>query len=83
MYYACMPNIQVRDVPDEVHRTLVRRARRNGQSLQRYLGAELARIASRPSAEEVFDRIEARALGRRFSLEQAAESVRADRDRLP
>ena len=76
-----MPTIQVRDVPDDVHGALTRRARRNGQSLQQYLSAELARLASRPSIEEVFERIETRALGRRFSLEQAVESVRADRDR--
>ena len=82
MYNACMPNIQVRDVPDEVHRVLKHRARRNGQSLQQYLSTELARMASRPSAEEVFERIEARAMGRGFNLEQAVESVRADRDRF-
>ncbi len=62
---------------------LVSRARGSGQSLQQYLIAEFARMASRPSAEEVFERIEDRAMGRRFNLEQAAESVRADRDRLP
>ena len=77
-----MTNIQVRNVPEEVHRGLVRRARNNGQSLQQYLAAELARIASRPSAEELFERIEARDMGRRFSVEDAVESVRADRDRL-
>ena len=77
-----MTNIQVRNVPEEVHRGLVRRARSNGQSLQQYLAAELARIASRLSAEEVLERIEARDMGRRFSVEDAVESVRADRDRL-
>ena len=77
-----MTNIQVRNVPEEVHRGLVRRARSNGQSLQQYLAAELARIASRPSAEEVLERIEARDMGRRFSVEDAVESVRADRDCL-
>ena len=77
-----MTNIQVRNVPEEVHSGLVRRARSNGQSLQQYLAAELARLASRPSAEEVLERIEARDMGRRFSVEDAVESVRADRDRL-
>ena len=77
-----MTNIQVRNVPEEVHCGLVRLARSNGQSLQQYLAAELARMASRPSAEEVLERIEARDMGRRFSVEDAVESVRADRDRL-
>ena len=44
-----MANIQVRDVPEEIHGSLVERARSNGQSLQKYLAAELVRIASRPA----------------------------------
>ena len=49
MYNACMANIQVRDVPEEIHGSLVERARSNGQSLQKYLAAELVRIASHPA----------------------------------
>ena len=77
-----MPSIQVRDVPEQVHSVLVQRARRKGQSLQQYLSAELARMASRPTVEELFARIEERALNRRFSLEESAAAVRADRERL-
>ncbi|TPW09530.1 MAG: hypothetical protein FD127_4116, partial [Acidimicrobiaceae bacterium] len=32
-----MPNVQVRDVPVEVHEALVRRAELAGQSLQQFL----------------------------------------------
>lgn len=36
-----MPSIQVKDVPDDVHQTMRRRATENGMSLQEYLLARL------------------------------------------
>ena len=58
-----MTNVQVRDVPDEVHRALVRRAELAGQSLQQFLAAQLAEIAATPTVKEVLDRIERRPKG--------------------
>ncbi len=55
-----MTNVQIRDVPDEVHRVLVRRAEQAGQSLQQHLLGELTRLASRPTNAELMARIEAR-----------------------
>lgn len=52
--------IQIRDVPDEVHRTLKARAAASGLSLSEYLRQMLARNASRPTPAELFDRIRAR-----------------------
>jgi len=49
--------IQVRDVPEDVHRTLKARAARSGISLSDYLRAELALIAARPNPEEVRERL--------------------------
>jgi plasmid stability protein len=49
--------IQVRDVPDRLHRELTRRARARGQSLTDYIQEILEREASRPPADEVFTRI--------------------------
>lgn len=63
MYNACMPNVQVRDVPDDVHAALVRKADLSGQSLQQYLSAQLAVIASTPSVDEVIDLIQRRTKG--------------------
>jgi antitoxin FitA len=37
-----MPSVQIKDVPDEVHAVLRRRAALNGQSLQEYLLDRLA-----------------------------------------
>ncbi len=64
MYYACMPNVQVRDVSDEIHTELVRRAQRSGQSLQQYLTEQLELIATTPSLEDTLDQIENRKKGR-------------------
>jgi antitoxin FitA len=58
-----MPNVQIREVPDDVHEALVRKADRAGQSLQQFLSAQLERIASTPTLDEVIDRIEGRAKG--------------------
>lgn len=51
--------IQVRNVPDRLHRELVKRARRRGQTLTRYIQDVLEREVARPPADEVFDQIEA------------------------
>ena len=59
-----MPNVQVRDVPDDVHEALVRRAELAGQSLQQFLAAQLARIAATPSIDEIIDQIEGRPMAR-------------------
>jgi uncharacterized membrane protein YccC len=80
MYYACMPNVQVRDVPEEVHEALVRQAERAGQSLQQYLAAKLALIASTPTIDEVLDRIEHRSKGR-LSREDAIAALESERAR--
>lgn len=64
MYYACMPNVQVRDVPAGVHAALVRRAADAGQSLQQFLAGQLTVIAATPTVDEMVERIESRLEGR-------------------
>jgi antitoxin FitA len=78
MYYACMPHVQVRDVPDDVHETLVRRAEVAGQSLQQYLAAQLSILAATPTLDDVIDRIERRNLGS-VSSSAALRALEADR----
>ena len=73
-----MPNVLVRDIPDDVHAQLQRRAEREGQSLQQYLAIELKRLADRPTVSDVLDRIEQRH-GGRVGLEQAALDLADDR----
>jgi hypothetical protein len=52
--------IQVRDVPDALHRELMRRARSRGETLTQYIEGVLRREVARPPAEEVFERVRAR-----------------------
>lgn len=78
MYSACMPNVQVRDVPEEVHEALVRRAEQAGQSLQQFLAAQLALIASMPTIDEMLDRIEHRPKGK-LSAESAIDAIAQER----
>lgn len=73
-----MPNVLVRDLPEEVHALLQRRAENQGQSLQQYLIAELKRLAERPTLDEVLGRIERRN-GGRVGLEQAVADLGEDR----
>jgi plasmid stability protein len=52
--------IQIRDVPESVHRTLKARAAASGVSLSEYLRTALERQAARPTPAELSARIEAR-----------------------
>ncbi len=47
-----MVNIQIRNVPEETHAVLRRRARERGMSLQEYLLGLVNEAASRPTPEE-------------------------------
>nr|WP_269779002.1 antitoxin [Propioniciclava soli] len=50
----------IRDVPEAVAATLKERAAAQGTSLSSYVAAELARIAARPTNEDVAARLRAR-----------------------
>lgn len=59
MYYACMANIQIRDVPEHVHQELLRRAENAGKSLQQFLMGQLVVMIDQPDLEEVLKDIRA------------------------
>lgn len=72
--------IQVRDVPERLHRELTRRARARGQTLTDYIQEILEREVARPPAAEVFERVARRSeirLGR-----SAADLIREERSEL-
>jgi plasmid stability protein len=52
--------IQIRNVPDELHRALKVKAAENGMTLSDYLLAELAGIVGKPTLAELMDRISKR-----------------------
>lgn len=56
-----MVALTVRNVPDKVRDELAARAARSGRSLQEYLAAALADLASRPSVVDVLTRARQRA----------------------
>ena len=70
--------IQVRNVPDSVHRTLKSRAALAGMSLSDYLLKEIRLIAERPTMEELRKRLQQREPV--VLAESAADAVRAERD---
>lgn len=78
-YNRSVPSIQVKDVPEDVHATLRRRAAAAGMSLQEYLLARLVEEAHSPTLDEVLDRAGGRA-GGHATLRKAARAVRSDRD---
>ena len=52
--------IQIRNVPEDVHRKLKAKAALAGMSLSDYLLSEIASLADRPSLQEVLQRIRSR-----------------------
>jgi plasmid stability protein len=70
--------VQIRNVPDTLHRTLKVRAAQAGQTLSDYLLAELERLAARPTRDEMLARIHRRT---RVALKTpAAEVIREERE---
>jgi hypothetical protein len=74
-----MPSVQIKNVPDDVHRVLRRRAGEAGQSLQEYLLARLVDDANQPTLAEALRRVGDRS-GGSVPLADAARAVRKDRD---
>lgn len=74
-----MPSVQIKDVPDDVHRVLRSRAAAAGQSLQEYLLARLVEAAREEPLEEVLARAGGRS-GGSVAFDFARSAVRQDRD---
>lgn len=71
--------VQIRNVPDALHRKLKVRAAESGHTLSDYLLAELERLAARPTRSEMLTRIHGR---KRVTLKTpAAVVIREERDR--
>ncbi|MDR2997545.1 MAG: hypothetical protein LBU78_05455 [Microbacterium sp.] len=73
-----MSTLQVRDVPEDIHRTLKARAAASGRSLSEYTLDILAREASQPTFDELLERVRLR--GSVDIGDAAVESLRKDRD---
>jgi antitoxin FitA len=71
--------IQIRNVPDALHRQLKSRAALAGMSLSDYLLNEIRQVAERPTIEEMRARLER--LPPVNPSVPPAEAIRAERDR--
>jgi antitoxin FitA len=78
-YRRRMPSVQIKNVPDDVHRTLRTRAAAAGQSLQEYLLALLVEEARTEPLDAVLDRIGQRS-GGSVTAEFVVEVLRKDRE---
>jgi len=70
--------IEVRNVPDDLHRKLEARAAMEGMSLSDYLLAELRRTAERPTPAKFRERLASRSPV--VVRESPADAVRAERE---
>jgi plasmid stability protein len=70
--------IQIRNVPDALHRRLKARAAMSGQSLSDYLLDEMRRFADRPTLDELRARLQSRSPV--TPAESPEQAVRAERD---
>ena len=73
--------IQIRNVPDRIHRTLKARAAHAGMSLSEFLLREITSVASRPTIDELVLQLERRPVP--SISEDSATAVRAERDGRP
>lgn len=73
-----VPNVQIRDVPEDVHRRLKSQAALAGQSLNEFLLARMSELARSPTVPELIARIRER---EPYDGPSIADELRADRDR--
>ena len=73
-----MPNVQIRGVPDDVHRQLKSQAALAGQSLNDFLLARVTDIARLPTVPELAARIGER---EPYTGESSARVIRESRNR--
>ena len=69
--------IQIRHVPDKIHRKLKAKAALEGVSLSDYLLREVSAIAERPSVEDLRQRISSRSSVK--TTQSMAKAVRSER----
>ncbi|MDE9364119.1 antitoxin [Luteipulveratus sp. YIM 133132] len=74
-----MQTLYIRDVSDEVAETLKERAAAEGRSLSAYVGAELAKLASRPTNAQIVARLKERDRSSGPTVDEIVDAVRDGR----
>jgi plasmid stability protein len=75
--------VQVRGVPDEIHRKLRIKAAAAGMSLSGFALAQLIEIADRPTIAEVLDRAAARRRPVHLSTKDIVDAIQQERRDRP
>jgi len=70
--------VQIRNVPQHLHRRLKARAAMAGMSMSEYALRELRKALERPTREEILERLASRPVRR--LRRSAADVIRAERD---
>ncbi len=70
--------VQIRHVPDDIHRKLKIRAAERGMALSEFLLREVTEVANRPTLEEVVERMRCRP--KTSARIDSAALVRAERE---
>jgi plasmid stability protein len=76
-----MAMVQIRNVPDKLHRELKARAAESGMTLSDYLLAEIREVAVKPTMRQWLDRV-----SQREPVEVGmtpSEAIHAERERAP
>lgn len=76
-----MTTITIRHVPDDVRDELAARAAKSGRSLQEYMLAEVVRLSSKPTVEDLVGQVRHRKMqaGAELSRDQILNDRDADR----
>ena len=77
----CMASLQIRNVPEQLHRELKARAAESGMTLSDYLLEEIRDVAVRPSMHQWLDKV-----SRREPVETTltpSEAIHLERERAP
>lgn len=72
-----MATIQIREIPEDAYEVIRRRARASGRSIQSYMRDWVVEFASRPTAEEAVEALEA-VLASHDTPGATRESIQAD-----
>jgi plasmid stability protein len=70
--------VQIRNVPDELHRRLKVRAATEGMSMSDYVLREIRKSLDRPTRQEVLERLQAQPA--RKLRQSAADVIRSERE---
>ncbi|HET8815422.1 MAG TPA: hypothetical protein VFM51_10760 [Solirubrobacterales bacterium] len=68
--------IQIRNVPDDLHRELKMRAAAAGMSMSDYIKRELSRKSRKSTIKEIYERSQGRSAGSTLTTQEVVDTIR-------